>query len=265
MDSKKKCSLHKETKIEALLTIENKIYISSYCFSCWVNQDFKKEMKKFERQLKKSNLMWIRNLFSLDKPNFYEFEKLYRGHANNEKKKAKKYKEELRQQYYKKNPPTNLDEILKLNGVEFENYIKFLFQKQGFNISKTPESRNVGIDLVITKKINSRINKTAVHCKSYKKSIGVSAVQEIFNGQHLCKCSESIIITTSEFTTSAIKKAKDLKVELWDKTRLVEEIKITVKAENNSTLSWDEFLAPHLVEDKFPPKKRTKKKSSSSF
>ena len=77
----------------------------------------------------------------------------------------------------------------------------------------------------------------------------------------LLKCSESIIITTSGFTTSAIKKAKDLKVELWDKTRLVEEIKKTVKADNNSTLSWDEFLAPHIVEDKFPTKKRTKKKS----
>ena len=118
---------------------------------------------------------------------------------------------------------------------------------------------------MITKKINSQINKTAVHCKSYKKSIGVAAVQEVFNGQHLCKCSESIIITTSGFTTSAIKKAKDLKVKLWDKTRLGEEIKKTVKADNNSTLSWDEFLAPHIVDDKFPTKKRTKKKSSSSF
>src|SRR6184192_3843335 len=190
MDSKKKCSRHKETKIEALLTIENKIYISNYCFSCWVNQEFKKEMKKFERQLKKSNLMWIRNLFSLDKPNFYEFEKIYKGHANNEKKKAKKYKEELRQQYYKKNPPTELDEILKLNGVEFENYIKALFQKQGFNVIKTPENKNVGIDLVITKKIKSQITKTAVKCGQYKKSVGVSAIQDIFNGQHLCKCSK---------------------------------------------------------------------------
>lgn len=265
MASKKKCSKHKETKIEALLIIENRTYISSYCFSCWVDQEFKKEMRKFERQLKKSNLMWIRNLFSLDKPNLYEFKELYRGYANSEKKKAKKYKEELRQKYYKKNLPTNLNEILKLNGVEFENYIKALFQKQGFNVTKTPESKNVGVDLVITKKIKSQIIKTAVHCKPYKKSVGVSAIQEVFNGQHLCKCSESIIITTSEFTTSGIKKAKNLKVKLWDRAKLMKEINSTIKTNNDSTLSWDEFLAPYLIEDKFPTKKRTYKKSSSSF
>jgi restriction system protein len=265
MGSKKKCSRHKETKIEALLTIENKMYISSFCFSCWVDQEFNKEMKKFERQLKKSNLMWIRNLFSLDKPNLYEFKELYRGHANSEKKNAKKYKEELRQKYYKKYPPTDLNEILKLNRLEFENYIEALFQKQGFNVTKTPESENVGIDLVITKKIKSQITKTAVKCGQYKKSVGVSAIQDIFNGQHLCKCNESMIITTSEFTTPAIKKATDLNVELWDKTKLTEEVNSTIKTNNNSTLSWDEFLIPHLVEDKFPIKKRTYKKSSSSF
>jgi hypothetical protein len=43
---------NKETKIETLLTIENKTYISNYCFSCWVDQEFKKEMKKFEKRLK---------------------------------------------------------------------------------------------------------------------------------------------------------------------------------------------------------------------
>ncbi|MCQ6281225.1 restriction endonuclease [Bacillus sp. EB600] len=260
MGSTKKCSRHKETKIEALLTIENKTYISSYCFSCWVDQEFEKEMKKFNKRLKESNLMWIRNLFSLDKPNLYEFTTIYKGHANNEKKKAKKYKEELRQQYYKKNPPTKLDEILKLNGVEFENYIKALFQKQGFNVIKTPENKNVGIDLVFTKKIKSHISKTAVKCGQYKKSVGVSAIQDIFYGQHLCKCSKSIIICTSEFTTSAIKKAADLKVELWDKNKLMEEISRMVKTNDDSNLSWDEFLAPHLLEDKFPIKKRTHKK-----
>jgi restriction endonuclease Mrr len=265
MGSKKKCSRHKETKIETLLTIENKTYISNYCFSCWVDQEFKKEMKKFEKRLKGSNLMWIRNLFSLDKPNFYEFEELYRGHANSEKKNAKKYKAELRQKYYKKYPPTDLNEILKLNRVEFKNYIEALFQKQGFNVTKSPEDENVGIDLVIAKKIKSQITRTAVQCKQHKKSVGVSAIQEIFNGQHICKYSKSMIITTSEFTTSAIKKADDLGVELWDKTKLMEEINRTVKTDNNNTLSWDEFLAPHLVEDKFPNKKRTYKKSSSSF
>ena len=54
-------------------------------------------------------------------------------------------------------------------------------------------------------------------------------------------------------------------MKLWDKTRLGEEIKKNVKADNNCTLSWDDFLAPHIVEDKFPTKKGTKKKSSISF
>lgn len=115
MDSKKKCSRHKETKIEALLKIESRIYISSYCFSCWVEQEFNKEMKKFERKLKKSNLMWIRNLFSLDKPNLYEFKKIYRDHANSERLNAKKYKAELRQKYYKKYPPTNFLLVYQLS------------------------------------------------------------------------------------------------------------------------------------------------------
>jgi HJR/Mrr/RecB family endonuclease len=87
---------------------------------------------------------------------------------------------------------TDLNEILKLNRVEFENYIETLFQKQGFNVTKSHEDENVGIDLMIGKKIKSQIIRTAVQCKQHKKSVGVSAIQEIFNGQHICKYSKSI-------------------------------------------------------------------------
>jgi HJR/Mrr/RecB family endonuclease len=52
-----------------------------------------------------------------------------------------------------------------------------------------------------------------------------------------------MVVTTSEFTTSAIKTANDLKVELWDKYKLIEEINRTVKSNISNSVSWDEFLA----------------------
>jgi hypothetical protein len=253
MGSTIKCPKHWEGKVKTVIKNGNKRYISSYCLSCWIEEKYKIELDKYEEKLKvyKSKIF---NIFEIPpkRPNSLEFKKNYKSFATSGKRRVKEYIDELRQEYYRRNTPTDFNVVLKLNGVEFENYIEALFHKQGYSVIKTPASGDGGVDLVISKKINNRMVKTAIQCKRYKSSVGISAIQEVFTGKHVYKCSKAIVITTSVFTAPAIKTAKDLKVDLWDKYKLIEEINRTLSSKSGNTLSWEEYLSEYLLEDVFP-------------
>ena len=43
----------------------------------------------------------------------------------------------------------NISRIDALSGDEFENYLYYLFSYMGFNVKKTPKTRDFGADLII--------------------------------------------------------------------------------------------------------------------
>lgn len=253
MGTNMKCTIHRETKIEYYLQKDGKEFIDYFCFSCWFDKEYKIELEKYEEKLKKYKSKFF-NIFETppSRPNTYELKRKYQSYAKHGKEGVKIFKEKLRQVYFNKNTPTNFDMILNMKGIDFENFIEVLFKKQGFDVTKTPSTGDGGVDLVVAKKINKRTVRTAVQCKRYKKSVGVSAIQEVFTGKHIYKCSKAIVITTSEFTAPAIKTAQGLKVELWDKFKLIEAINLTLDKNNSITLSFDEYLSQHLIYDVFP-------------
>ena len=96
---------------------------------------------------------------------------------------AKQQRKELRhkqnehehwQQHY---GSLHVDELKKLSGTEFEDYLAQLFKSQGYQVEMTPSTSDYGADLILHK--DQRI---AVQAKCYTGNVGVAAVQEALSG-----------------------------------------------------------------------------------
>lgn len=107
----------------------------------------------------------------------------------------------------------------KLDGIEFEEYIKTLLEKLGYeNVHTTPASNDYGADVIAEK---DGI-KYAIQCKNYKDTLGNKCVQEIYSGKEYYKCQVGIVLTNSYFTVNAISQAKNTGIILWDRNKLIE-------------------------------------------
>lgn len=108
-------------------------------------------------------------------------------------------------------------EIDKMTGIQFENFVKNLLEKLGYeNVQTTKASGDEGVDILAYK--NSK--KIAVQCKRYGKKLGNTAIQEVFSGMYFYNCQKAYVITNSYFTENAIVLAKKHRVELIDRDRL---------------------------------------------
>lgn len=141
------------------------------------------------------------------------------------------FKESIRRKYIRES--ANIESIDAMSGIEFENHLKYFFEQQGYTVKTTPASGDNGVDLLITK---NKIT-TAVQCKRYRNSVGVSAVQEVYTGASFYNCKEALLITSSSFTAPAKKMAHKLDVILWDRQELIRQL-----APMQTKVSWDEYL-----------------------
>ncbi|MGG0240533.1 restriction endonuclease [Bacillus rhizoplanae] len=254
MKENTKCARHREEKVEMLKTVRQKTFLMCCCLSCWEEKEYCEALNDYEKALQKFKSQSFFSRFLEQEPaklSRYEIRKRVRDWAAGQKKWVKDFKEGLKKEYYRSAPP-DFTIVQDLSGTEFENYMEALFKKKGYDVTTTPATGDGGVDLIISRKINGRNARTAVRCKRYKKSVGVSAIQEVFAGKHLYKCQKSMVITTSEFTKPAIKTANDLKVVLWDKYKLIEEINRTLQLKIGMTVSWEQFVSKHTLDDEFP-------------
>lgn len=110
----------------------------------------------------------------------------------------------------------DIGDFTKLNGYEFEEYLKNLFELLGYTVLKTSLSGDQGADLIISQ----GDEKTVVQAKKYNGSVSNKAVQEIATARNHYKASKAIVVTNSSFTKSAIELALSNNVELWDGQKL---------------------------------------------
>jgi HJR/Mrr/RecB family endonuclease len=108
---------------------------------------------------------------------------------------------------------------------EFEEFIKELFEEKGYESQLTQKSADYGIDVIAEK--NSE--KIAIQVKRYQKSnkVGSPAVRKTLGSKHRVKADKTILITTSGFTSNAIETGEDAPIELWDSSKLHEEVEDT--------------------------------------
>jgi len=106
--------------------------------------------------------------------------------------------------------------IDNMSGLEFEDYLYYVFLNLGYEVEKTPYSVDFGADLII---IKNKI-KTVVQAKRYSGPIGVSAVQEVLGSRGYYNAKEALVVTNSRFTANARELAKKNNVKLWDRAVL---------------------------------------------
>lgn len=114
---------------------------------------------------------------------------------------------------YLRSPLSRID---KMKGIEFEEYLKAVFEKKGYKVEITPRSNDYGADLVCVGKGETVV----VQAKRYEGNVGNSAIQEVVAAREYYDADRCIVVTNSYFTKNAVKLAEANDVELWDRNEL---------------------------------------------
>lgn len=111
-----------------------------------------------------------------------------------------------------------LENIDQLTGYEFEEFLKSLFEKKGYQVEQTKLSGDQGADLVIVK----FGEKTVIQAKRFGGKVGNKAVQEIMAAISLYQAQKGTVITNNYFTSAAVELANANNIELIDRDALEE-------------------------------------------
>ncbi|MBU9721347.1 MULTISPECIES: restriction endonuclease [Bacillaceae] len=109
-----------------------------------------------------------------------------------------------------------INEVDSMDGLEFEHFLKPLFEAKGFHAKVTQGSGDFGADLKLTKQGRT----TVVQAKRYSNSIGVSAIQQVVSAKAVYKAQDAIVVTNQFYTPAAKKLAKVNRVKLIDRNEL---------------------------------------------
>ena len=114
-----------------------------------------------------------------------------------------------------------IDQIDVMSGDEFEKFVTDFFEKRGFTTKQTPSSGDYGVDVIA----ENDFIKIGIQVKRYNGKVPNSAVQEAVTAMRHYSLDKAMVITNSYFQPSAIQLAKDNHVILWNRDKLIEEIK----------------------------------------
>ncbi len=128
----------------------------------------------------------------------------------------------IKKKKYLKSP---LSEIDVMYGEEFEEYLKYHFEKLGYKAKTTPRSNDYGADLILTKDGD----KIVVQAKRWNDPVGNTAVQEVVAAKAYYKANRAMVVTNSYFTSNARNLASVNNVELWDRGNIVKNLGIDNK------------------------------------
>ncbi|AIK35303.1 restriction endonuclease family protein (plasmid) [Bacillus pseudomycoides] len=107
--------------------------------------------------------------------------------------------------------------IDKMDGHQFEVYLKALFRELRYRPEVTKRSCDYGVDVVLKGK-----NRIVIQAKRYgiKNRVGIRAVQEVYAGKAYYKADEAWIVTNSFYTKQAKELAEACHVKLIDRVEL---------------------------------------------
>lgn len=115
---------------------------------------------------------------------------------------------------------SGIKDIDKMDGFQFEEYLKVLFKKLGYKSTVTKKSGDFGVDLLL----RSEDRTIAVQAKryGYGNKVSLKAVQEIYAGGTYYLADERWVVTNAFFTKSALELAKACNVRLVNRHELQE-------------------------------------------
>lgn len=115
---------------------------------------------------------------------------------------------------------SGISEIDSMDGVQFEHYLKLLFESKGYTVKTTATTGDFGADLLL-KKDGVR---TVVQAKRYSKSVGVKAVQEVIPAMKMYDATEAWVVSNSSYTKAAKELANTHNVRLLGREELIDMI-----------------------------------------
>lgn len=119
----------------------------------------------------------------------------------------------------------NPNDLYKLSPRKFEEFVAFLFDKMGYEVTLTQSTRDGGKDIYALKREDIGNILTIIECKKYNQNrpVGVDIVRGIYGVLNIEKASHAMIATTSHFTSGAF----DLQRELQYQISLKDHVDIT--------------------------------------
>jgi HJR/Mrr/RecB family endonuclease len=109
-----------------------------------------------------------------------------------------------------------IEEIDLMTGEEFEIFLEHLFTKMGYSVERTRYTQDQGADLIIRKFGEVSV----VQAKRFNQLVGNGAIQEVVASIKHYKAEKGIVVTTNQFTRSAIELATSNNVNLIDRSEL---------------------------------------------
>ncbi|MGG0662633.1 restriction endonuclease [Viridibacillus arvi] len=119
--------------------------------------------------------------------------------------------------FNKKMKESGIQEIDKMTGRQFEEYVGTIFKSQGYKVSYTSTTGDYGADLILKKEQQVIV----VQAKRYKQTVGVKAVQEIIPAIKMYNATVAWVITNSTYTKQALILAKKNHVRMIERDELI--------------------------------------------
>lgn len=113
---------------------------------------------------------------------------------------------------------SGMNEIDRMNGKEFEEYLGALFEDHGYKVKYTKDSGDHGADLLLQKGVRS----VAVQANCCNNPVGFEAVQQVSSGKLYYGMNEAWTVTNRSFTKNAREGAEKLNVLLIDRNWLID-------------------------------------------
>lgn len=110
-----------------------------------------------------------------------------------------------------------LEQLQQLDPVEFEQFVGYLYQKQGFSVAMTPTSGDQGIDLILRKGRQMVI----VQCKRYAGAVGQPTVRDLYGVLMHNKADGAVLVTSGVVSRPAEAWAKGKPITLIDGPELL--------------------------------------------
>jgi len=116
--------------------------------------------------------------------------------------------------------PKTADFLSGISAIEFEEVIGRLYEKMGYQIRLTPQSRDQGIDIYAKRLSETGTEYLAIQCKHYPNGVvGVEHARALYGVvQAEPTVTRGVLITSGEFSRECKEFARDKRIELFDGT-----------------------------------------------
>lgn len=121
-------------------------------------------------------------------------------------------------------------QIDKMTGIEFENFVKAVYEKRGYRVTTTPQTNDYGCDLVLQRDGV----RSVVQVKRYKTTVGIAAIQQIIGAIRHYDANDAKVVTNNYYTSQAKNLASSNGVELIDRdgvVRMLNELNVISETE----------------------------------